>query len=176
MLDDSRQQKLAQAMRTWREVWLACALAAAAAAARVDGGRGSSERAQSRHPGGVAMELDDEEDDEMDCASSNMSRSTLTNSGTKGIIDGWAKEQDAKVDFRSSKPGDALEEERMAALEMDWEIEVMNEEKKESTQDTRMILTGTCDNDDAELEGDEVEWKESQLEEEEDVGEEKVQQ
>ena len=61
---------------------------AAVVAARVGEGRGSSERAQRRHPGGVTMEEDDEEDEDEECTSSNMSRSTATNSGTKRIIDG----------------------------------------------------------------------------------------
>jgi hypothetical protein len=64
MLDESKQQKPALAMRTWREVWRAVEEAASIAAARVPGGRGSSERAQRSRPGGVMFEDDDDTPDE----------------------------------------------------------------------------------------------------------------
>lgn len=64
MLDESRQQKPALAMRTWREVWRAFVEAASTAAARIPGGRGSSDRAQRSRPGGVMFEDDEDAPDE----------------------------------------------------------------------------------------------------------------
>jgi hypothetical protein len=142
-------------------------LTAAAAAASVEDGRGSSERAQRRRPGGVSIEEVDDEDEEEECASSNISSRMLTNSGTKRIIDGCAKEQDDTADFKRSESGIALEERARAGVETDWRREGMNEEKNESTQDMSLMLSGGSDEGDVEVE---------RKEEEEEEEEERVQQ